>query len=172
MDTFGTAKDLWVSDSGATYHFTGRRDWLQNYQKYPEPRPIYTAGAKPSFEEGEETVTVSTLMNGKWETKDIEKVSYIPKCKVNLFSEIVMVQIGYTTVRTKENTEYYSGPEMKAKGPQAVLYNNAYVMCFRPFQMAALSVSTMRLHLQTGHVNPKYVLQTAKRQAVHALPEK
>ena len=65
-------------------------------------------------------------MNGKWEAKDIEKLSYIPNCKVNPFSEIVMAGMGYTIVRRKENTEYYSGPGMKLKGPEAILYKSLY----------------------------------------------
>src|SRR5271156_3955740 len=32
---------MWISDSGATTHVTGRKDWLENYEEFTTPRPVY-----------------------------------------------------------------------------------------------------------------------------------
>jgi hypothetical protein len=133
---YSGGKTDWVSDSGATQHVCGNRDWFSEFQEFEagEEPNVVLADNIPVKALGKGVVNLEVLMGSKWTEGKIMEVLYIPG-GANLFSEIVMAQKGYTIVRDRETTKYYS--KDKLLGPQAEFRDGAYIMKFRPFEETA-----------------------------------
>jgi len=95
-------------------------------------------------------------------------VAYIPG-GVNLFSEGVMDQNGFTIVRKNNKTLYYKNGQA---GMEAEWSNGGYVMTFRPlreFANFSKESSSKLWHKRLVHVNLNYIQQSAKHGAVTGL---
>src|SRR5579863_5034955 len=92
---------LWHSDSGATSHVTGRRDWLTDYVEFQTPAMVSLTANNQVRALGKGTVKVEAFIQGEWLPCKIEDVIYIPGA-VNLFSD----QKGFRIVRENNRTMY------------------------------------------------------------------
>lgn len=95
----------WISDSGASQHITGVKDWFIEYSSFEVPRPVWLTDNQHVEAKGTGTVKLEAYINQKWVDCYLHNVLYIPGA-VNLFSEGVMVSSGYTINRNKEGTFY------------------------------------------------------------------
>ena len=170
--TNSSIREDWISDSGASQHICGDLAWFEEYRNYPVPRSVYLADNSSVKALAEGTVSLSALKGTTWETVWLYNVLYIPGA-VNLFSEIVLASKGYTIVRSKDETDFYSTKNLKIPVLKAKSVGNAYVMCFKSLKStsSAFRVSTKRWHQRLSHVNPQYVLETVKRKAVYGIKE-
>jgi len=160
-----TASCTWFSDSGASKHFTGRKDWLVNYEEYEHPLPVSLTNNKNVDALGEGTVQMEALINNQWTECTINNVVYIPGC-VNLFSEEIMDQKGFTIVRKGNRTIYYKDGK---PGPEAEWSNGGYVTLFRPrreFMNFANTTSPKVWHERLAHINMGYIQDFIKTGAV------
>ncbi|CAL8117940.1 unnamed protein product [Orchesella dallaii] len=120
--------DIWISDSGASQHVTGRNDWFTEYTAFNKPHPVCLCNGEEIMAKGTGTVSIECFENGRWRNGTITNVLYIPG-SVNLFSEYCMAKKGYKIVRDKYKTRYYHSDTNI--GPEAVVKNDMYVMKFR-----------------------------------------
>ena len=88
---------VWVTDSGATKHMTGRKEWLSEMK--PTVTAIKMGGGQimPAIGVGKVSLTV---INSAGEAADVtlNDVLYVPDLKVNLFSVIRTVMHGSATI--------------------------------------------------------------------------
>ena len=102
-----TKSEVWFSDSGATQHVTGRKDWLVEFLSFDTPKPVSLSDQNEVDAIGTGTIHIQAFRNGSWSACTINNVLYIPGA-VNLFSETVMAQKGYVIGRDRVKTVYYS----------------------------------------------------------------
>ncbi|ODM88300.1 Retrovirus-related Pol polyprotein from transposon TNT 1-94 [Orchesella cincta] len=157
--------DVWHSDSGATHHITGRRDWYESYTEYENPVSVSMTDKGKTFARGIGTVRIEAYVNGKWLESTINNVLYIPGA-VNLFSEGTMAKNGWTIVRNVHGAYYID--ENERAGPEAVMKDGMYLMKFRAVIRRAhyTKSETAKLwHSRLAHVNLDYIKETIKREA-------
>lgn len=80
---------LWISDSGASNHFSGHREWFTHYEELVPQVPIRQTDGKAIMAIGKGTVTLDAWLNKEWVSVDLKDVMYIPGA-ANLFSEAAM----------------------------------------------------------------------------------
>jgi hypothetical protein len=157
---------VWISDSGATQHITGTKDWFEAFEEFDVPRPVSLTDNNKAQALGIGRVRMDAFMQEEWREVTISNVLYIPGA-VNLFSESVMAQKGYVVIRDKTRTVFYEDGSIP--GPEADYKDNMYVMKFRPLRQSALStrVNMAELwHARLSHINMKYVRATVEKEAV------
>ena len=162
----GTTSHAWISDSGATQHITGLKNWYEEYTEFENPKSVSLTDHNVAEALGVGTVQVEAYMQGVWESVTISNVLYIPGA-VNLFSESQMAQKGYVIVRDQEKTIFYHNGE--TPGPEAWYKDQMYVMNFRPVEFQALSArtSTSKLwHDRMSHINIQYLRESVKKNAI------
>ena len=136
MSAFLVSQDLlesaspfqWISDSGATQHITGYKDWYEEYVEFETPKTLSLTDKHKAYAKGIGRIKVEAYMQDNWQQCTISNVLYIPGA-VNLFSETVMAQKGYTVVRSKKETIFYE--EDGRPGPMALFRDYMFVMLFR-----------------------------------------
>ena len=119
---------IWYSDSGATQHITGCKSWYEEYAEFSNPRSVSLTNNQTVEALGMGTVRLEAFIDGTWISCTLSDVLYIPGA-VNLFSEGVMAQKGYTIIRDAKGTQ--SLEDGRKPGPQAYSENQMYVMKFR-----------------------------------------
>lgn len=164
--------DVWLSDSGASVHITGRKDWYEEFTIFQEPRPVSTAGNGKVLALGIGKVKLDAFMQGQWIPSTLSDVLYIPGA-VNLFSEAVMAQKGYVIIRTKDTTRFLvDGIE---EGPEAFYQpqEKIYIMRFRQHNMNANSANDLNnaklWHDRLSHINLKYIHDSVEKGAVKGI---
>ena len=80
-------EDLWLIDSGASDHLTGRREWFIDYEPIA-PVLIRTANNQTMEAIGEGTIRLFTRNDSGGEKKSLllQNVLYVPQCPKNLLS--------------------------------------------------------------------------------------
>ena len=171
-------RNNWISDSGASAHFCGRREWFKTYEEYDEPRPASIANNGVMHVLGQGTVEVEALIKGKWYLVPIHDVNYIPNA-VNLFSENVMIKKGYTIFKEGDMTYYFQNGSRKLGGPVAQLEDDGvqYMRFQRPKEerlvaLSANAITPQRWHERLAHVNTAYLQETVDKDAVYGLDDK
>lgn len=140
----------WISDSGASHHFCGRRECFIQYEEFRRPAAVNVASNETVMTLGEGVVEVEALIGKKWEVRRIEHVQFIPGA-VNLFSEVVMANKGYLIERLGGETRYFEHNNKKIPGPKALFKGNVYVMCFRPVKRQANAVANAVVSARRWH---------------------
>lgn len=157
------ANDVWICDSGASSHFTGRKDWYIQYETLAQPIPIRQTDGNSVNAVGTGTVVIDAWLNQQWVPTPINNVLYIPGAS-NLFSEAVMDKKGYRIVKEGGAAKFYKN---KTLGPQAKLTRGVYVMGFRPREEVAFSAQLW--HQRLAHINPHYIKKSVLTGAVSGL---
>ncbi|OXA56474.1 Copia protein, partial [Folsomia candida] len=158
----------WISDSGASFHITGRKDWLTDYKEFKNPIPVSITDNSSIRALGKGTVQVEAWVQGEWYPISIHNAHYIPGA-VNLFSEGIMDQKGFKIVKENGKTTYYFKGQ---QGPQAWWLNGNYVMGFRVPKNSAYSATinkTKLWHERLAHVNMGYIKNAVKVGAVEGI---
>lgn len=152
---------MWYSDSGASQHVTGVKEWFKDFTKFTTPQSVALTNKQFVEATGSGCVQLEALVNGQWEICTLSNVLYIPQA-LNLFSESTMAQKGYKIIRDSEKTIFYDGNGIP--GPEVYYYNKLYVMKFRPLRSYALS--SQLWHCRLGHVNIEYIRNAIRREAI------
>ena len=164
-----TTQDAWISDSGATNHFSGQKDWFQNFRAYESPRTVNLTNNTTVQALGQGDVPMEALIKDQWIPIVIRDVVYIPGA-VNLFSESVMDLKGFTIIRKQKRTVFFFG---KQEGPQAEWSDRegGYVMNFRRRREMARStrLNATTWHERLAHMNLKYIKESVKQNAVEGI---
>jgi hypothetical protein len=161
-------KNVWISDSGASRHFTGRKDWIMDYTPYREPVMVNLSNNSHVKALGSGTVWLDAFVQDNWIPVKLKDVVYIPG-GVNLFSEMIMDQKGFKIVRENNVVTYYKDNK---KGPQGFATNGSYKMLFRypDPNLLNTTVNTAKVwHERLGHINSGYIKQAIKNEAVTGL---
>lgn len=149
---------------------SGRRDWFGSFESYRSSNTVSLANNTSVEPVGRGTVPVLALINGQWETCNIENVLYVPGMK-NLFSEAAMVKKGYTIISNRKGAIFYD--EEGREGPVSIFKEDMFIMAFKnsqkPQAMAAQKENLELWHQRMAHVNVKAILETAKSGAVKGL---
>lgn len=80
LHTYGNASQDWILDSGASFHMTNRREWLDNYVKLQEPVQISCANGNRVDGEGRGDVCSDEL------NVSVKGAVFVPKLAANLLS--------------------------------------------------------------------------------------
>jgi len=161
----GRIQDVWYSDSGASRHVTGRKDWLHGYGAFDHPISVSLTNNGTVEALGEGSVHIEAYILDKWIPCVIRNVIYIPGA-VNLFSEGVMDEKGFKIVRENKKVIFYKNGQ---EGPQAEWINGTYIMKFKPSKDVALGtqVNSSKLwHDRLAHINMGYIKTSVVKQAV------
>ena len=161
----GSEKYAWISDSGATQHITGIKEWFVNYEAYETPRSVSLSDQNEAKALGVGNIRLEAFIEDKWTEITLINVLYIPGA-VNLFSESVLAQKGFLVIRDKLKTVFLENG--KIPGPVAVFRGNMYVMEFRPVKASAFSAkaNTAKLwHERLSHINMRYVRNSVEKGA-------
>lgn len=159
------SKHIWFSDSGATQHITGMKDWYEDYTPFSQGKAVSLTDQHETMAIGVGTVRAEAFMQNKWHPVTINEVLYIPGA-VNLFSENVLAQKGYTIIRTKEKAVYYEANGNE--GPVAYNDGGSYIMKFRPIHNNSFrsNANTAKLwHERMAHINMQYIKNTFSKEA-------
>jgi len=111
--------------------------------------------------EGYGTIEILALVHGKWVSRTLENVLYVPKLKKNLFSIGAATSKSLKVIFDEEKLEIY-GNRLLATGIKQT--NKCYKMLFKmPNAQANISTSdfTMLWHERLGHVNFKTLKKMA-----------
>jgi len=156
--------DMWISDSGADQHITGRQDWFLKYEEFEIPRKVCVTDNHEVLAMGHGTIKLEAYINEEWTPCFLDEVLYIPNA-VNLFSECIAAKKGYVIVRDDKQTVFYkNGNE---EGPRAEYRDGLYFMEFRYINNShAYSTRTAKLwHERLSHINIGYLRDTIKKNA-------
>jgi len=96
--------------------------------EFETPKTLSLTDKHKAYAKGIGRIKVEAYMQDNWQQCTISNVLYIPGA-VNLFSETVMAQKGYTVVRSKKETIFYE--ENGRPGPMALFRDYMFVMLFR-----------------------------------------
>lgn len=80
-------KDAWYSDSAATEHMSGRREWFRNFIEFYVPYPVRIGNGDAIYAIGQANIDVLVFDGIKWLDKHLADVWYVRKLFVNLFSQ-------------------------------------------------------------------------------------
>lgn len=86
-NTASEAKLTWLLDSGASFHMTGQRQWIQNYSQHSEKIPIRVGNNEYVYALGSGTVEALSTVNGQKFPVTMKDVQYVPGISDNLFSQ-------------------------------------------------------------------------------------
>ncbi|CAG7827898.1 unnamed protein product, partial [Allacma fusca] len=124
--------DEWISDSGATRHVCGNKEWFVNIEQFSGNAPsVIMADNKKTRAVGIGQIRLEAFISGKWCKCTISDVLYVPGA-ANLFSEPVMDRKKYTIIRKNGETKY--SKQNGKPGPEATLTNRGYILKFRPIE--------------------------------------
>jgi len=155
--------DLWISDSGADQHVTGRKDWFSIYEEFETPRKVSVTDNHEVLALGFGTIKLEGFIVGEWRSCTLEEVLYIPNA-VNLFSECVAARKGHVIVRDHKQTVFYKDGK---EGIRADYKNGLYFMKFRYLNnYHTFSTRTAKLwHERLSHINMGYLRATIQKNA-------
>jgi hypothetical protein len=156
--------DLWISDSGADQHISGKMDWFIDFEKFEIPKTV-SLTKNEIVAIGVGTVQLEAMIDGEWGPCKLYNVLYIPGA-ANLFSEPVMAHKEYLIIRDKTKTTFSKGG--KGGGPEAYYANGLYYMKFRSEERTshAYSANSAKLwHDRLSHINNRFVRMTISKNA-------
>ncbi|KAJ6605043.1 putative AC transposase [Pseudolycoriella hygida] len=93
-------KENWFVDSGASAHFTMRKDWMENHQS-PKINELIVANNSKLSVESSGTVNVNVEHNKNSKNISISNVQYVPDISANLLSVSQLVLKGFTVTFDK-----------------------------------------------------------------------
>ena len=156
----------WILDSGASMHFTPRRDAFTTYQKFSkeERLPVQMA-ASTIFVEGNGTIRLRWIDNHK-RSHDMElhDVGHIPNFGVNLISLRHLLQAGAkVTGETNTITVTYGDGDILVPFTTGLLCQNMYTLKVSSIHSCALgTIDYQTIHHHLGHPS-KEVAKQAKQ---------
>lgn len=109
-------RDAWYSDSGATQHMTGKREWFKNYIELDVPHPVRIGNGDRIYAVGKGDVRVRVFNGKKWNNKFLADVWYVPSLFVNLFSQGKCLDKGMTMEACSNECMFKRGNEIIAIG--------------------------------------------------------
>ena len=131
--------DRWLSDSGATSHVCGHRDWFTDYYEYENPTQLEAVGSKLQVL-GVGVIVLEAYIDKKWHALVLLDVLHIWGTW-NLFSEIkylTHLKQSHCGWYVKRDLEYalFVNDVTHEIGPKAVREGspNSHYMLFRPQQ--------------------------------------
>ena len=168
-DTADDLKDVWISDSGATHHITGRYDWFSEYAPYPQPLKIYLGNDDTIDAVGEGRVMIRALINDEWHESMLVNVLYAPGMR-NLFSESQMTSEGWTQTKSANGAHWVD--KNGFMGPCARTSGLLFIMQIKPYREPIRAMAAMSLelwHHRFGHINKASILKTMNTDATLGL---
>jgi len=159
----------WISDSGATTHICGDIKWFSQFHKFENPKTVGMTDKNEALALGTGTVTLEAKINDNWVECTVHNVLFMPGA-VNLFSECVMSNKGFTIIRTQDKTIYYE--PQGDEGLTAIPHNGLFIMQFRAIKPMALLCKAKLWHNRLAHINMKYIQDTIAKEAAYGIDPK
>lgn len=110
LHTYRNFSQEWILDSGASFHMTNRRDWLNNYERLNEPVQISCANGNRVEGEGRGDVCSDEL------NVSVKGAIFVPKLATNLLSVSTLVNRNFVVVFSKRGCELYKSEECQVNG--------------------------------------------------------
>lgn len=86
-NTSVNTKQTWLLDSGASFHMTGQRHWIQDYREHSEKIPIRVGNNEYVYALGSGSIEALSTVDGQKITVTMKGVQYVPGISDNLFSQ-------------------------------------------------------------------------------------
>lgn len=153
-----------IIDSGASKHFVGNKDLLDNYQTLAEPFNV------SGISEHVQALGVGTLkgyaikMGNQKVPIRIEEVYYVPQLRFNLLSVNVLIKKGVYPDFKNKRLELHGHQELPMRQESGTWSLEIYLEQNRGF--AAKEETLLTWHRRFGHVGMKQVRNTLKAEKI------
>lgn len=87
---------MWMLDSGASDHMSGRLEWFFDYKPLENPIQVAIGNDTILLAKGRGKINITTCINGKDNKHFFNNVLYVPDLKFNLFSCTAIIDKGFT----------------------------------------------------------------------------
>ncbi|XP_014211941.1 uncharacterized protein LOC106641878 [Copidosoma floridanum] len=103
----GCDEQLWLLNSGASRHYSCRRDWFSEFAPLRNEN-VYLGDNSVLRVEGIGKIPITRLVDGKWLKGEINNVFFAPALKRNLLSAGTCTSLGQTIVFTGDRAKIHS----------------------------------------------------------------
>ncbi len=144
----------WYIDSGASMHFTSRKDWLKNVQTEPELKEITVANDAKVPVVCEGSIEITTMVGNQNHNVVINNAFYVPQLTTNLLSVSQLIRNGNKVIFEASCCKIYN-----KKGDLVAIadvHNNVYKLNYRKTNdnlLVASAVTGDIWHRRFGHLN-------------------
>lgn len=167
-----TWDDVWLADSGASYHMTARKEWFAVFEPLPKGKITISLGNGDVVSaEGIGQINTKSIVKGQLETHTLHDVLFVPKITRNLFSIGAATNRGAKAEFTKNTLLMKINNKVRATGKQ--IADRLYQMDFKVVINAIeANVATNKekplelWHARLGYTNMKTVREMAKGNSV------
>ncbi|KAF7825202.1 Retrovirus-related Pol polyprotein from transposon TNT 1-94 [Senna tora] len=162
--------DVWIIDSGATWHMTSKRDWFCTYE------PISGGSVFMGNDHALEIAGIGTVKLQMYDgtVQTIQGVRHVKGLKKNLLSIGQLDDLRCKTYTEGGILKVMKGALVVMKGEK--IKSNLYVLMGDTLQKAEASVATsnqeetsMMWHLKLGHMSERGLKVLAERNLLHGL---
>ena len=169
----GTDTNSWFVDSGATGHFSSRREWFYEYTPTQESEIVIANGATITVM-GKGNIKVQLEVDGKLSNATIKDVSYVPNLYGNLISVTRLTAQGNKVVFEKGLCRIFdkNGEPLALAEAEGNLYRlKAHVQEVRDAAKltSAFKANTSLWHRRLGHLSESGIKQLATKNLVSDL---
>lgn len=154
--------NLWLADSGSSYHMTPKLHWIHNYRPLENEQLVHLGDGHclKAVGIGEVNTKVGTL----------KEVRYVPELKSNLFSISAVTKRGITVQYKREFIELSKNGKVIIKGSQK---EGVYVLNlgFEPMKVRALLAkgTLVDWHRRFAHISTDTIKEMAMKELVNGL---
>lgn len=155
--------ERWFMDSGATDHMSNKREWFKNFREV-DPIPVRVGNGEIIYANGIGDIEIRAYDGISWVKRRLEKVLFVPKIKLNLFSQGTAVDKGLEQISDMIECKFLKNGRTVAVGLRR---NKMYEMLFKVATVeckvnVASSVSLKLWHEKLAHQNIKHVQEFLK----------
>ncbi len=169
---------VWYFDTGATSHFTCRRDWLHDYATIP-PHPVVLGNNRVEHAVGRGRIRARTIVQGGANIIELEDVLYVPTFGKNLVSARRVLAAGHQATLDRDRCTVVHRPTGKVvlvatPAPNGLL-SVALAVNFpadHAYSTREMSPTLDDLHRRFAHVGEKKVRTLARLLGVDVAGQK
>ncbi|GBM62789.1 hypothetical protein AVEN_19783-1 [Araneus ventricosus] len=138
---------------------TSYRKYFLDFKEFPSPKPVYVGNAIMTYGQG--TVNVDMKVNGKWVSKHLSEVWYVPDVSRNLFSVSQTFAKGFVFRAEGNECSFTRDGHVRLRGIRTV--NGLYALKMRvvcPEVPAEVCVASDDQSLQLWHERLRHQSKT------------
>ncbi len=166
--------DIWVSDTGATYHMTKYGDYFVSYVAFDEPQPITVGNKGLMLAYGQGDIMIEALVNGSWHQHYLKDVRYTPDVVKNLFSVPSAADKGFSYSLDKDGCCLMQDGEVVIQGKRHYSLYKLQIRMLRPREPAQVLIAASAKRVETlqtwherlSHQNKAYVEKFLKKRGI------
>lgn len=164
--------DIWLADSGASYHMTARKEWFATFELLTKGKITIRFGNGDLVSaQGIGTINTKSTVNGSLETHTLHDVLYIPEITRNLFSIGAATGRGAKAEFSKDKLLMKINGKVRAIGKRVAdrMYQMDIEVVTNAIEANIVTTEEKSLevwHSRLGHASMKTIRKMAKSDAV------